>query len=69
MPEVPTVYLTAAQIHRLSGLACDALVGIQFHTTADADSAVWGEFVHVDDPHGDLTCFRIEADGAYTDTT
>ena len=64
-----TVYLTSAQIHRLSGLACDALVGIQLSTTAGDQDPVTGCFVHVDDPSGALRFFHIDADGACEVTT
>ena len=65
--QVPTIYLTADQIHRLGGLAVDALVGIQLHTDANADSYVYGEFVHVDTC--ELECFSIDPDGTLRITT
>lgn len=65
----PTVYLTKEQLHRLSGIACDALVGIQLHTDDSDQTSVRGEYVHVDHPYQDLTCFVIEADGTFHDTT
>lgn len=66
--QVPTVYLTVEQLHRLSGLACDALAGIQIHTDANATSYVYGEYVKIDDPNL-MEHFTIDPDGAITITT
>lgn len=65
--QVPTVYLTKEQIMRLTGLACDALVGIQMHTDASDRSYVYGEYAHID--HGELEHFTIAPDGTYRSTT
>lgn len=66
--QVPTVYLTKEQLHRLAGLACDALVGIQLHTDANASSYVYGEFCKIDDPN-EMEHFTIDPDGAIIITT
>lgn len=64
----PTVYLTKEQLFRLAGLANDCLVGIQFHTDDSDQTLVYGEYVNVDNPN-DLTCFVIQPDGSWEDTT
>jgi hypothetical protein len=63
-----TVYLTKEQLQRLSGLSCDALVGLQLHTDANNETYVRFDMVWVDDPsqtkHG-----IVWADGAWRDET
>ena len=64
----PTVYLTKEQLHRLSGLACDALVGIQLHTDASDMTAVRYEFVPIDNPGSShLQMGIVHTDGRYYD--
>jgi hypothetical protein len=69
LPEgAPTVYLTAAQIHRLGGIACDALVGLQLHTDANDRTVVLIDMVDVDNPSRSRH-FTVDPDGAYRETT
>lgn len=63
MPDTAQVYCTAAQLHRLSGLACDALDGIEFSTDCSNLSHITAHMVDVDDPMR-LRFFVIEADGS-----
>jgi hypothetical protein len=70
MNDRPTVYLTSEQIHRLSGLAVDAMIGIQIHTDASDDSSLSCEFVDVDDPRQmSMRHFEIDKDGKVVETT
>lgn len=71
-----TVYLTTEQIHRLGGIACDALVGVQLHTDASDETYVTVDMVPIDtrlsgdgSQYADMEHYTIYADGSYRRTT
>lgn len=63
-----TVYFTTEQLHRMSGLACDALVGLQVDADDSDNTAVNGCFVSLDDPQV-MKFFSIDPDGTLEVTT
>lgn len=68
LADAPCVYLTNEQLHRLSGLACDSLVGLQLRTTADDSTAVLVDAVCIDSPN-DSRHYVVAADGSIKETT
>lgn len=71
-----TCYLTTEQIHRLAGIACDALVGCQIHTDASDETYVTVDMVPIDsrltdmgDAYADMEHYTIYSDGSYRRTT
>jgi hypothetical protein len=69
MQDSAQVYCTAEQLHRLAGLACDALVGIEFSTDCADNSPIEAHFVPIDNPNGGMRFFVIEADGVMREET
>lgn len=55
------IYITSEQAHRLSALACDALVGLQIESGEDTTSSVTGVFV---DFNQEMKTFSIAYDGS-----
>jgi hypothetical protein len=68
LTDAPCVYLTNEQLHRLAGLACDALVGLQLRTTANDNDGVLVDMVPVDNPTNSRH-YYVAADGSYKETT
>lgn len=66
--EFATIYLTNEQLHRFAALACDALVGIQIHTDANADTAATFEAVQIEDTSLQV-CGSVNPDGSWYDQT
>lgn len=66
MDDIREIYLTSEQAHRLAGIACDALVGLQIGSTLNSDTDLYGSYVGFDEA---VHSFHIEADGTLYDHT
>lgn len=64
--DIPEIYITIEQAHRLSAIACDTLAGMQIGSTVDQNSIV---YVHTVDYDMNEKHYTIEPDGSYKDVT